>query len=155
MPKLTIVSEEVVIDAPIELAWEILTDTSSYGEWNPFTTSIKTDFQIGSTVQLEVHLGAITLHETEILEAFEPPHRLAWSQDKAVVGSIVGVCALREQCLTKLGDNQCSYVSRDFMSGPLTPFVKLFFGKSVRDGFTSVGKGLKEYAEARIREQGA
>jgi len=28
---------EIEIDAPIERAWQILTDVDRYGEWNPFT----------------------------------------------------------------------------------------------------------------------
>lgn len=153
MPKYTVESEEVLINAPIELAWEILTDTEHYAEWNPFTPKIETDFQIGSSVHLEVHLGSMTLQETERLEVFEPPNRIAWSIQKFRIGSIACVSALREQELTKLGEQQCRYKCWDHMKGPLTPFVKLMFDKPLRTGFTSVGLGLKQYAEARLRQR--
>ena len=154
MPKYTVESEEVVIDTPIELAWEILTDPEHYHEWNPFTPKIETDFQIGSKVELEVHLGKRVMHETELLEVFEPPNRIAWSQNKFSLGSWAGVTAFREQRLTKLSDAQCSYKCYDYMGGPLTPLVKLFFDATLRHGFTSVGTGLKEYAEARLGASG-
>ena len=153
MPKYTVESDEVLIDAPIEVAWQILTDVEHYAEWNPFTPKIETDFQIGSSVHLEVHLGVLKLQETETLEVFEPPNRLAWSQDKFRLGSIACVTALREQRLTKLSEQQCSYKCVDSMDGPLTPLVKLMFDKTLRSGFTSVGVGLKQYAEARLLEQ--
>lgn len=153
MPKYTVESEEVLINTPIELAWEILTDTEHYAEWNPFTPKIETDFQIGSSVHLEVHLGTMTLQETERLEVFEPPNRLAWSTQKVRIGSIACVSAFREQALTRLSEGQCSYKCRDYMNGPLTPFVKLMFDKSLRAGFTSVGIGLKHYAEAKLSEK--
>ena len=151
MPKYTAESEEVVIDAPIELAWEILTDPEHYHEWNPFTPKIETDFQLGSTVKLEVHLGKRVMHETELLEVFEPPTRVAWSQTKFDIGSFSGVTAYREQRLTKLSERQCSYKCHDHMGGPLTPLVKLLLDRTLRECFTSVGTGLKRYAEAKVR----
>lgn len=154
MPKYTAESEEVVIDAPIELAWEILTDPEHYHEWNPFTPKIESDFEIGSKVELEVHLGKRVMHETELLEVFEPPNRIAWSQKKFSLGSLAGVTAFREQLLTKRSATQCSYKCYDHMGGPLTPLVKLFLDQTLRDCFTSVGTGLKQYAETRFRESG-
>ena len=151
MFKHTVESDEIVIDAPIELAWSILTDTTTYGEWNPFTPKIETDFAIGSEVHLEVHFGKLKLDQTEIMHAFEAPMRLAWGAGMYKIGSFPLVTALREQCLTKLGDARCSYVSRDHLSGLITPLVRISFGKAMRDGFNAAGNGLKRYAEARHR----
>ena len=152
MFKHTVVSDEVVIEAPIELAWSILTDTATYSDWNPFTPKIDTDFELESEVHLEVHFGKFKLDETEIMRAFEPPTRLAWGADMFKLGSVALVTAFREQCLTRLTDNRCAYVSRDYLSGPLTPLVALSFGKAMRNGFNAAGYGLKRYAEAGHRE---
>ena len=147
MFKHTVVSDEVVIEAPIELVWSILTDTSRYGEWNPFTPKIDTDFKLDSEVHLEVHLGKLTLNQTEIMRAFDAPSRLAWGAGMFKLGRLALVTALREQCLTSLADDRCSYISRDHLTGPLTPMVALSFGKAMRDGFNGAGYGLKKYAE--------
>lgn len=149
MPKYTVESEEIVIDAPIELAWEILTDPEHYPEWNPFTPRIESDFKVGSKVELEVHLGKRIMHETELLEVFDPPNRIAWSQKKFSFGPFAGVTAFREQILTKRSETQCSYKCYDHMGGPLTPLVKRFLDRTLRDCFTSVGTGLKRFAQAK------
>ena len=144
-------SDEVVIDAPIELAWEILTDAAHYPEWNPFTPQIETDFQVGSSVQIEVHLGGSVRSETERIEVLEPPTRLAWRQ-QMTLGPIMLVNAFREQRLTRLDDGRCTYKCWDRMKGPITPLVRLAFDDKLRAGFTSVGLGLKRFAEARLAE---
>ena len=150
MFKYLVKSDEVVIEAPIELTWSILTDTSTYGEWNPFTPKIDTDFAIDSEVHLEVHFGKLTLDQIEIMRAFEPPTRLAWGAGMFKIGPIALVTAFREQCLTRLGDARCSYVSRDQLTGPLTPLVAVSFAKKMRDGFNAAGYGLKRYAEQQF-----
>ncbi len=142
-------SDEVAIEAPIDLVWSILTDVSTYGEWNPFTPKIDTDFTIGSEVRLEVHFGKLKLDQTEIMHAFDAPTRLAWGAGMYKIGSFPLVTALREQCLTKLADERCSYVNRDQLTGLITPLVAVSFGKAMRDGFNAAGYGLKRYAEAR------
>ncbi len=151
MFKHTVESDEIVIEAPIELAWSILTDVSTYGEWNPFTPKVETDFAIGSEVRLEVRFGKLKLHETEIMQAFDAPTRLAWGAGMYKIGSFPLVTALREQCLTKLAEDRCSYVCRDQLSGPITPLVAVTFGKAMRNGFNATGYGLKRYAEEQHR----
>ncbi len=155
MSGFTVKSEEVLIDAPIELAWEILTDAKRYGQWNPFTPRVETDFRLGSTVRLEVHLGFLRLEETELLESLEPPNLLAWSQKKLTLGSFSCISARREQRLTELGPNRCSYVSTDFLGGPLSPLVMLLFSRSIRQGFNRAARGLKRYAEEQFRKRKA
>lgn len=153
MFKHTVESDEIEIDAPIELVWSLLTDTESYSDWNPFTPKIETDFALGSAVDLEVHLGKLTLDQTEIMQDFDAPTRLAWGADMFKLGGLAFVKASREQCLTRVGDARCSYVSRDYLSGPLTALVVLSFGKAMREGFNAAGYGLKRYAEARYRDK--
>jgi hypothetical protein len=43
---------EVEIDAPPALVWEVLTDTASYHEWNPFVQSIEGTLAAGQRVSV-------------------------------------------------------------------------------------------------------
>lgn len=138
-------SDTVEIDAPVELAWQILTDVERYGEWNPFTPSVATDFRIGSRVDLYVTMGPFRLKQVERIEAVEPPHLIAWS---TTMGHRFLISALREQRLEAVGTGRCRYRTTDDFAGLLIPLVMLLFGGFVRRGFNGVARGLKAHAEA-------
>ena len=138
-------SDSVEIDAPIERAWRILMDVERYGEWNPFTPRVATDFEIGSRVDLRAMIGPVPLKQVERIERVEPPGRLVWT---TTIGHRVLLFARREQRLEPLGATRCRYVTTDAFSGVLTPLVVLLFGGIVRRGFNSVAHGLKARAEA-------
>ena len=142
-------SEAVEIDAPIERAWEILADFERYGEWNPFTPSVATDFEIGSPVELYVRMGPWRLKQVERIEAVEPPRLIAWS---TTMGHRFLISALREQRLEAVGNGRCRYRTTDDFSGLLIPLVMLFFGGFVRRGFNDVARGLKTRAETGSAE---
>ena len=137
-------SESVEIDAPIERAWEILTDFERYGEWNPFTPSVATDFEIGSPVELYVRMGPWRLRQVERIEAVEPPHLIAWS---TTMGHRFLISALREQRLEAVAKDRCRYRTSDEFAGLLIPLVMLLFRGFVRRGFNDVARGLKARAE--------
>ena len=142
-------SDQVTIDAPIETAWQVLAAVEDYGEWNPFTPSVKTDLKMGSRVDMRVQMGPIRLKQTEVVCAVEPPRLLAWY---TTMGTRFLLYALREQRLEALGESQCRYVTTDAFSGLLTPLVVAVAGRAVERGFNSVAHGLKQRAEALANE---
>lgn len=138
-------SDTVEIEAPIERAWDILTDFDRYGEWNPFTPSVATEFEIGSPVDLYVRMGPWRLKQVERIESIEAPHLIAWS---TTMGHRFLISALREQRLEAVGEGRCRYRTTDDFAGLLIPLVMLLFGGFVRRGFNDVARGLKARAEA-------
>ena len=137
-------SDTVEIEAPIQRVWDILVDVERYGEWNPFTPRVKTDFEIGSPVDLYVTLGPVKLKQLERIEAVSRPHLLAWSKK---TGVRVLLSALREQRLERLDEKRCSYLTTDAFTGLLAPLVMLLFGRLVRRGLNDVAWALKRHAE--------
>lgn len=137
-------SDPVEIEASAERVWDILVDVARYGEWNPFTTRVETDFEVGSPVDLYVTLGPFKLRQPERIEAVDPPHLLVWSTK---VGARFLVSARREQRLETLGKTRCRYLTTDAFTGVLTPLVILLFGRLVRRGFNDMARALKRYAE--------
>ena len=138
-------SEPVVIDAPAEFVWNIILDAERYGEWNPFTPRIDTDFVPGSPIHMHVPLGALTLRLTEYIEEIEPPRHVAWGKD---FGTRALLTASKTQFVTPVDGNSCSYYTTDRMAGLLAPFVRLFFAGWVLRGFDDTGRALKHRAEA-------
>ena len=144
-------SDAVEIEAPIEAVWDILVDVDRYGEWNPFTTRVDTDFEIGSPVDLYVTLGPLKLKQPERIEAVDRPHLLAWSTK---MGGRVLLSARREQRLEALNETRCRYLTTDAFGGLLTPLVVVLFGRLIRRGFNDMALALKADAEAASDSQG-
>ena len=144
MFKHLISSDIVEIEAPVERVWDILVDVERYGEWNPFTPRVQTDFKIGSPVNLYVTLGPFKLKQLERIEAFDRPHLLVWSTK---IGAHALLSARREQRLEPLDEMRCRYLTTDAFTGILTPLVMTLFGGLVRRGFNEVAWALKRRAE--------
>jgi hypothetical protein len=139
-----VASDPVEIEAPAEQVWDILVDFERYGEWNPFTTRVDGDLEIGAPVLLHVKLGCLKRKQPERIETVEPPHLLAWG---VTMGARFLLTARREQRLEALGETRCRYLTTDATSGLLTPPVALLFGKFIRQGFNEMAAALKTRAE--------
>ena len=147
MTSSTIRSDPVTIGAPVETAWRVLTDFDRYGEWNPFTPSVRAELEIGARVDMRVAMGGYRLKQTEIICAVEPPTLLAW---RTIIGARWLLHAVREQRLEALSDETCRYTTSDEFKGVLMPLVIMLSGGFVRRGFNAVALALKRRAEAEV-----
>lgn len=139
-------SDAVVIEAPVELAWEVLADFDRYGEWNPFTTRVDANLEAGASVDLHVVLGPLRLTQKERIESVEPPTLLVWGM---TMGAAWLLTARREQHLKALGDSRCRYITTDSFNGVLTPLVVLLCGGAIRRGFNAMAVALRDRASLR------
>ncbi len=149
MSTLSIITDRIQINAPVDFVWEVLTDVEKYGEWNPFTPQARTDFKIGSPAYLLVKMWPGKFRITETVCAFEKPRLIAWSRK---FGASWFLFVVREQHLEPVSDTSCSYHNVDLLTGVFSPIVLLFFGGYIRRGFSDVGVALKLRAETLYRE---
>ena len=139
-------TRRIRIEAPVGFVWKVLTDVKKYGEWNPFTPRVRTDFTIGSPAHLRVRMGKAKMPITETVCAFESPRLIAW---RKTFGARWLLVAVREQHLEPVSETACQYHNTDRLTGMLAPLVFLCFGGYMRRGFTDVGDGLRRYSEAK------
>ena len=149
MNNLSVRTDRIQIDAPIDFVWGVLTDVEKYGEWNPFTPRARTDFKIGSPAHLLVRMGPTKFRITETVCAFEKPRLVAWSRK---FGASWFLFVVREQHLEPISDTSCSYHNVDLLSGVFSSIVSLLFGGYMRRGFSDVGVALKLRAETLYQE---
>jgi demethylmenaquinone methyltransferase / 2-methoxy-6-polyprenyl-1,4-benzoquinol methylase len=73
------ISAEVEVDAPPERVWAVLTDFSSYREWNPFMFSVEGEAEVGAHLRIAMQRrgGMVLRFRARVLTA-DPPHELAW-----------------------------------------------------------------------------
>ena len=147
-------SVKLIIDAPIDKVWNILTDTEKYSEWNPFVYHIETNKKEPSegcemTFSIRFEDGKETKSKEKVLK-FTPPSELGgktafWEYRFAgFVHSIGMIRAVRSQTLTTMPDGKTEYSSVEIFRGWGKSFVPL---KSVQKGFEIQGDALKKRCE--------
>lgn len=148
-------SASITIDAPLELVWEVMLDTASYAEWNPFVERAETanPAAVGNPIVLHVRWrNGRTTRSPERISVIEPPRtsaevttaRLSYVFEgwPAKVGLVRGT---RHQRLTQRPGEPTTYDTVEEFSGPLVPFAG---PGRVADGFRRHAEGLKRRAES-------
>lgn len=138
-------SDEVTINAPVELVWEILLDFEKYEKWNTFCPRATNDsLELGSPVDMMVDLGQGLSRQVEYISRVEPHECIAWAMANQPEDP---VHAVRSQRLKRLADDRCSYISVDEFAGPEKAAMMEHFAKAVETGFNRCAYDLKKYAE--------
>ena len=135
---------EIIIDAPIQLVWEVLVDLDNYHLWNTFTPKVESSLKPGDDVVLHVNMNpgkSLLIQKEEVLWN-KKEESLAWG-----ITSYFPVRTERAQKLMDLGNNQTKYFTHDKFWGPLVPLVMLLFRKKIVAGFENMARDLKQRAE--------
>ena len=137
---------EIEIAASAQRVWDILTDFSSYPQWNPFIRRISGEAKIGE--RLDVHLEppesrGVTL-KPKVLN-IEPNRELRWLGHLLVPGLFDGDHTL---AIEPLEENRVRFVQREAFKGLLAPLLAGSLDNNTRRGFEAMNRALKERAEA-------
>ena len=144
----SVCSEEVVIEAPIELVWGVLVDFQRYAEWNSFCPHAEAVLALNQPIRMQVNLGYGLQQQVETICRIDPPRAIAWRMANQPGDPIH---AVRTQTLEERGDARCAYLSVDVFSGPGVPAMMKALGQAVEDGFNQCARDLKRHCEALHR----
>jgi uncharacterized protein YndB with AHSA1/START domain len=76
---MTVYETMVVINAPPERVWQVLTDASAYHEWNPEIIGVEGQMGLGNRIVARVRLGDGALRRVPMrVSRFEVPSRMEW-----------------------------------------------------------------------------
>ncbi len=144
-------SDVVEIDAPAHVVWDVISDFSTYPEWNPFCVAVDGAFELGAAIVLHTpHPDHDPDLETrEWISAIEEPFHLQYNTGD----SIQGVHAVRDQWIEDLGNDRSSYCTIDVFNGEYAQLAYDLQGQWVTDGFNALAQALKVRAEKRWAEQ--
>jgi len=137
---------EVDIDAPAERVWDVLTDFSSYPEWNPFIKSIDGEAREGAklTVRLEPPGGrGMTFKPT--VQTADAPREFRWLGRLLLPRLFDGEHIFE---LEATYDGGTRLVQREEFRGVLVSPLLRWVGKSTQRGFEEMNVALKGRAEA-------
>ena len=137
-------SEEIVINAPAQVVWDVILDFDNYGLWNTFCPGMKGKPVVGSPLQMMVDMGNGPQLQVEYVTKVEPIHTIVWSMENKPGDPIH---ADRMQRVTPIDDRSCRYWSVDEFSGEFAGPMIEQMGKLVEKGFNDCALGLKKRAE--------
>ena len=140
-----IIESAIIIEAPIEKVWQVLSNFEQYQQWNPFTPKVELSKVIGAPVYLHVKMRPTSskiLVQKETLQYWKEGEQINWGiEDSWYIQTV------RVQKLKKLEDNRTEYFTSDTFYGPLKSLVLLLFSSKIQRGFDAVAKALKMEVE--------
>jgi len=141
------IHSEIIVDAPRENVWQVLTDFDRYGEWNRFTPSAGFKPEVGHIGALEVRMNLAsekTACYPEEIKLWKEGYEVHWG----VPSNTWYIKSVRIQRLTEVNENTTHYYTEEKLWGPLAwcsiPFVR----KGIQQGFDEVARSLKERTES-------
>jgi hypothetical protein len=144
---------EIVIAAPSEEVWSILTNFAAYPSWNPFIRNISGELEAGARLEVELSPPggrAMTIRPT--VQGVQPRHVLRWLGRVGLPGLFDGEHSFQ---IEPLGEGQVRFVQSERFSGVLVPLVMAFVGAPTKQGFEAMNLALKERAEAMAASRSA
>lgn len=134
------------IAAPKELVWQVITDFSAYGEWNPFVTACNAELRAGAPISMTVALGKNSRDQVEFVSEVIPGELFEYRMKP--VGPLLH--SYRQHEVIGLGDGNTRYRSTFELNGWLSGLVGLSLGSALHDGFQGMTDSLVSRAEGLV-----
>ncbi|KAH0284287.1 hypothetical protein M436DRAFT_77941 [Aureobasidium namibiae CBS 147.97] len=164
---------EATVAAPPSAVYKILVDTSTYGEWNNFVSSVAinkrpaSDSDSNDALLKEDMIMTFTVHMSPTMTTQSKEHVLQVDDcpstpspgKKTIIRWIMAnkenytpkffLAAERVNEIEDLGDDTCIYRSWETFGGLAARIVKWKFGEGLQKNFEHWVNGLKEYVEEK------
>ena len=143
--------DEIDIEAPASRVWQVLTDFSSYPEWNPFIRRISGQPKEGRRLKVYIELPRSRgrLFRPKVLKA-TPPRELRWLGRLLIPGLFDGDHLFT---IERLGSSRVRFVQREIFSGLFVSFLIRDLEAKIRSGFEQMNQALKIRTEQGGRIQ--
>jgi hypothetical protein len=137
-------SVSTTINAPADLVWRVLTDTSAYAGWNPFVIRLDGTLAIGERLRARIRPpGGPALTLRPKVTALEPSRRLEWLGRLGIPGLFDGRHSF---VLEALPDGRTVLTQAEEFRGLLVPLTGSMLSRT-ESGFTAMNDALRDRAE--------
>lgn len=138
-----VIDKELVIEAPADAVWKVLTDFGQYRQWNPFVLECRSSLKPGEPILMDVALVG-TQKVEEVIESCTPGASFAYHMKPYPLGAL---SSRRSHEIVALGPSRARYRSYFHLEGWLMPVVRALMGRRLEQGFAGMTAGVKQRAE--------
>jgi len=136
---------ELIINAPVEKVWKVLTDFPQYPNWNPFIKYIQGNVQEGEKIQVKLVLpGSQGMVFTPKVLLYRKNNTFAWQGHLLIPGLFDGEHRFE---LHKINSDTTKLVQAERFGGILVPFFTKMIDVKTKEGFEAMNAKLKERCE--------
>lgn len=136
---------EIEINAAPEKVWKILMDFPSYGEWNPFVTSIVGEQKVGEKLEVELtQPGSKPMTMKPTVRNVAPNSEFRWLGHTGIPRIFDGEHIFQ---IEPMEESRVRFIQREKFRGILVPFLKKMLETTTKEGFKKMNRALKERAE--------
>jgi hypothetical protein len=131
--------------AGADRAWQALSDTGAYRDWNPFVTRFDGELREGARVDVELSLPGRSPQRMRprIVEA-APGRSFAWRGSFGPRGIFDGVHRFE---IVPLGDNECEFIQSERLSGVLVPVFRGMLTGPTPEAFAAFNSAFAQRVE--------
>ncbi len=145
------VSTEILIDAPAQTIWEILSDFDQYATWNPFIIYVKGTFKEGQKLSvIQKPPGEKPRLFKRRISKIRKPTELHWKGKLLIPGLFDALHIFKVEAIN---DKQSRFIHKIHYSGLLTSLLWNRIEWSLKAGFSKMNQALKELAEQVHRKK--
>ncbi|MBF0585432.1 SRPBCC domain-containing protein [Prosthecochloris sp. N3] len=136
----------ITIHAPRDRVWEVLTDFSRYGEWNPLIPSVTGELAVGNRLQIHIRFPLLPAMPLEtVVASLVPEEQFSW-RGRLVSGQVAEGVHFFE--LRPESDNETTFVNRELFGGVATATMIWPLQQALAEGYRRMNRALKEYIES-------
>ena len=136
---------QIEIRASAERVWQVLTDFTTYPEWNPFIRRVNGRPEVGERLVVRMQPSGtrgMTFRPT-VMKA-EPNRQLRWLGRLLVPGLFDGEHIFE---IEELDRDRVLFVQREVFKGLLVPLLARSLDRDTQRGFEEMNRALRERVE--------
>lgn len=142
------IQTEILIDAPPEAVWSVLTQFETYPAWNPFIVNIQGARTEGGRLDVLLHPpGGSAMNFRPMILRWNKNQELRWKGKLLVPGLFDGEHYF---CIEKSTDGKSRFLHGEKFSGVLVPLLWKSLEPKTRAGFDAMNRALKTVVESQI-----
>lgn len=140
------IKTEIVINAPKERIWQVLTDFESYGDWNPLIPKIICQGSLGTKVTIHLKNKGLTIPINAKVSDYAINRKFAWSGPELKAAHSV-IKAKHSFEIIEIEKGTCLFKHEETFDGFLPRLLWLGISK-LEASYSEMNTALKEKAES-------